>query len=313
MASLTCFPAGSMLADPFADYLNVTVSKGDGPAVRLRLVELLDYLGPKREEPADVFRLFSVRNGAASSSVGSVRFGARGQVATISTSGGVLSLLRAAGMLDEWLSAIAEVPHRVSLLHATADYVVSSPPSVIQEVKAAASAGSLALTRKRIMSQHVKFYMGLSADGQETGTVYLGKRENADVWAKIYDKRQERLDRGFSDPGSLVRVEVSVQSDVGATLRDVANPGPLFFYFAGRSLVEVPSGTPAWSAHGEGYAVGPRVVRPVVARLERLLEDSLDVGRLVELAREAYGAEAGRVLGRMVGQRCAVAPGLVGT
>ena len=81
-----------------------------------------------------------------------------------------------------------------------------SVPAVVAAVKMAALSGSLSLTRKSLQPSHCRYLGGIDVDGHETGTVYLGKRQNADVWAKVYDKRHERLSRGFADPGSLLRV-----------------------------------------------------------------------------------------------------------
>src|SRR5450830_1701966 len=50
------------------------------------------------------------------------------------------------------------------------------------------------------------------------------------IWARVYDKREERVSRGFADPGPLVRVELVV-SGVGATLRDVSDPSALFYHY----------------------------------------------------------------------------------
>lgn len=305
MVILERFPYGSMLSAPFADYLNVTTPLDYGDSVQSGLLPVLEMLGPMTEEAPGVFRIFMASKSGLSPS-GVVKFKRRGQVVIVSASGGVLSLLRSSDLLGEYLAVLGECPHRVSMLHATADYVCTSPSSAVLSVKAAGMGGDLALTRKRLLPEHVKAFLGMGASGLETGTVYLGNRANADVWGKVYDKQEERLARGLADPGPLVRIEIAVQSDVGATLRDAFDPSSLFFHFAGRSLVEVPPGIPTWSAHGEGYAGKPRVDRSVLDRLDRLLESSLDVGRLVALAREAYGDKSGDVLARLIRKRCLV-------
>ena len=170
-------------------------------------------------------------------------------------------------------------------------------------MKSAASSGELSLTRKRLLPSHCTYLLGADCDGLETGTVYLGNKANADVWAKVYDKRHERLSRGYSEPGSIVRVEVAVQSDAGATLRDALNPRDLFYHFAGRSLVEVPPDFAGWSAHGEGFVLGERRERTLFERMDSLIEHSVDVAKVGAMAIVLYGDMAAQVIGRKVVQR----------
>ena len=133
--------------------------------------------------------------------------------------------------------------------------------------------------------------------------MYLGNKANADVWAKVYDKRHERLSRGYAEPGSIVRVEVAVQSDVGATLRDALHPRDLFYHFAGRSLVEVPPDFSGWSAHGEGYVLGERRDRTLFERMDSLIENSIDIAKLGAMAIVLYGDMAAQAIGRKVVRR----------
>lgn len=281
MSILLPLPTSSMVGVPFADYLNVTVPLEFRYSLLDSLRPLLDVLGVSELEEG-VYHLANKR--------GVFRVNLRGKVAIFSASGGFLSVLRGTGHLSEYLAALGSFPHRVSMLHATQDYIVASPPGVIQEVKRQGLAGDLSLTRKRIEPNRVKAILSLDAESQETGTVYLGHRANADVWAKVYDKRHEQVTRGFPDPGAIVRVEIAVQSDVGATLRDAFDPSSIFFHFARRSLCEVPSSAAEWVAHGEGYNAPASVFSAsAVQRLTSIMENSLDVTRMVRLARADFG------------------------
>lgn len=284
MSILLPLPSSSMLGDPFADYLNVTVPLDSSFHLQCEVEPMLDMLGVS-ELGDGVFHLPEKR--------GTFKVSKRGKVGIFSASGGFLRVLREHGMFDQYLAALATAPHRVSMLHVTQDYVVASPPAVVQEVKRLGHAGLLSLTRKRIEPDRVKAILNLNLAGEETGTVYLGHRANADVWCKLYDKDHEQVSRGFPSPGSVVRVEIAVQSDVGATLRDVASPSALFFHFASRSLAVVPAGTPEWSAHGDGYVPSARVYSAsAVQRLQSIMDSSLDVARLVKLARHEFGEES---------------------
>ena len=311
MPILEPFPLSSMLGVPFADYLNVTTPLGNEQSLLEKLVPLFESLGPIEAQPEEGFyKLYSIgtRGGTlAFVPTGVFKLKVRGKVFVISASGGALAAMRSKGVFSEYLSILSEAPHRVSMLHATQDYHVASPSASVLCVKAAAIAGEVSLTRKRLLPGQVRSLLQVNPEGEETGTVYLGNRANADVWAKVYDKREERRSRGAADPGPIVRVEIAVQSDVGATLKDAHDPASIFFHFAGRSLVAVPPQTPSWVAHGEGFVSPPRVERLLVDQLDSLFEFSRDLERLVTVAVGAYGAKAGDVLARRLRARCEAA------
>lgn len=306
MGILRCFPDGSMLGSPFTDYLNVTTPLDNAEAVRSALVPLLESLGAFEEVAGEGFRFYEPRVVGGKCALvpdGMLKIKPRGKVLIVSASGAVLRRLRDRGVFPEYLAVLASFPHRVSMLHATADYHVLSPPAVIAQVKEAAAAGELSLTRKRLLPSQCTYLLGADCDGLETGTVYLGNKANADVWGKVYDKRHERLSRGYPEPGSIVRVEIAVQSDAGATLRDALQPRDLFYHFAGRSLVEVPPDFAGWSAHGEGYVLGERRERTLFERMDSLIEYSVDVAKVGAMAIVLYGDMAAQVIGRKVVQR----------
>ena len=216
MSIVNHLPCSAMVGEPFADYLNISVPIDSAGGLRDSLLTVLYEVGSFDETQPGIFRQLSlaVRSGKiVTESLGSVRFSRRGKVEIVSTSGGILRLLREKGRFLDYLAVIGSFPYRVTMLHVTADYLCASVPAVVAAVKAAALSGSLSLTRKSLQPSHCSYLGGIDVDGHETGTVYLGKRENADVWAKVYDKRHERLSRGFADPGSLLRVEVALQSD----------------------------------------------------------------------------------------------------
>ncbi len=311
MSILRFFSWESMVGEPFADFLNVTTPRDNEEAVRAAVVPLLEAAGSFVEESPGRFRFFDVRisdGKAVTVPDGTFAIKRKGSVVILSASGAVLRRFRMRNIFAEYLAVLASFPHRVSMLHVTADYLAPSPPEVIAQVKQAAQAGDLALTRKKLSPSHCTYLLGADIDGKETGTVYLGNRANADVWAKVYDKRHERLCRGYADPGSLVRVEVAVQSDVGATLRDAAQPRDIFFHFAGKSIVSVPPEFAGWQPHGEGFVLGERRERTLFERMESLIENSLDIVKLGTIAVVLYGDRAADVIGRKVVQRVRSVP-----
>lgn len=301
------------VGQPFVDYLNVSFDKGELLNVSDAVLGVVRQLGVV-EGPAGTWR--AVVGG------GVLKLGERGRVAVVSASGALCELLRSWGLWGEYLGVLGRFPHRVTLLHATCDFLVESPGAVVREVRRRAYAGELALTRKRLSRLVVRTAMAaeeIGADGvvRETGTVYLGSRANADVWAKVYDKRAERLAKGAADPGPVVRVEIAVQSDAGATLRDAFEPVALFWHYGRRLLRCCPADAPVWVAHGEGFTVSQveRAGLSVSERLWRMWEASADVQALVNVARAEVGGEADAVYALLAPgllKRCRQSPGVVG-
>jgi len=290
--------ATSMLADPFTDYLNVTVPLDCTEGLLDQVMPLLDVLGVTEASPG----LFKLPDSRASFKVHR-----RGNVGVFSASGGLLAALRGKGLFPSYLRELSSFPHRVSMLHATQDYMVADPATVIQEVRRLGQLGELALTRKRILPTQVKSILAVGCHGVETGTCSLGHRANADVWAKVYDKREEQVSRGFPDPGPVVRVEIAVQSDVGATLRDASDPSALFFHFGSRSLVQVPVGVAAWVPYGDGYVPSAsRFMPTALQRIEAILESSADMARILRIGRSEFGDGVIDALMPAFRRRCAL-------
>lgn len=280
----------------FADYLNVTFERELFEiSVVAEVRKYLDVLQASEQErpfasvpfPA-TFRL--------PDEGGVFKLSVRGKVGIVSASGGALRVLRSVGLFGEYLAMLGSFPHRVSMLHVTQDFYVSSPAVAVREVLRRGYAGEIALTRKAIRPEQVRGYMLLRPDGEESGTVYLGHRANADVWGKVYDKQLEQVSRGFPDPGPLVRVEIAVQSDVGATLRDAFSPSSLFWHFSTGLVGGRPAGVPAWVSHGEGFTIPKREFSPNFSeRVQGILSGSPDVQRVLDLARAEVGCDPEQV------------------
>lgn len=164
----------SIVASPFCDYLNVTTPKENEEGLLLAIRPILDALGYSDRGDG----LYALEGN------GTLKVRARGKVSVFSASGGFLEVLRRASMYGDYLSSISSFPHRVSMLHATADFQ-SDAPEVIQALKAVAYAGDVSLTRKAVQPSNVQVLLSPNYEGRETGTVYLGNRKNADVWAKV--------------------------------------------------------------------------------------------------------------------------------
>lgn len=278
-------PFTSLVKSPFADFLNLSLLPGESGSLLHDLAPLIDAVGAVQVRPG----FFPLPGG------GSFKLFRRGRVFVFGASGQALDCLRLRGLFDAYLSVFGGIPHRASMLHVAADYAVDAPPYLARLWRRAIS-GAIALTRKRIARSSVRRYSRFDPEGRSTGTVYLGDRANADVWAKVYDKRNETLDRGVADPGPLVRVELTFQSDVGASLQDVANPAPLFFHYAVPGLVGAAPGVPSWSPHAEGLVLPPPRSLTLSERLKGIITSSSDLDRLFHLSAELGGLHAERDL-----------------
>jgi hypothetical protein len=282
------------MCEPFTDYLNITTPKDPDFFLLHQLMPILDSLGCSEVSP-NLFLL--------PSKTGSFKISSRGKVDIYSASGGFLELLRQKGLYNDYLLQFSYFPHRISMMHVTVDYRIDAPEA-IEEIYQRASSSQIYLTRKSINPLHVSKLTGKNLEGFDTGTVYLGSRTNSDVWAKVYDKRQERLAKGFDDIGPVLRVEIAVQSDIGATLRDASKPHDIFFHFASKSLVEASPKYQGWDSHGEGFEIEQKSDDLTTwQRLWGIVENSSDIDRLITLAIKDYGSDALQELTKLLRKR----------
>lgn len=288
------------LGDPFCDYLNITTPKQNQDALMSLILPILDFVGCLHQYEGT----YSIPP-----AFGTFKVYRRGQVAVFSASGGLLRSFRQLGLYDQYLTIFADYEYRISMLHATLDFRVDAPQYIDAIYKMAIS-GSLNLTRKAIDPKNVTRLTGVNLEGIDTGTVYLGNRSNSDVWAKAYDKRQELLSKGQIDPLPMLRLEIAVQSDVGATLRDASNPYDLFYHFATRSLVTAPAAFKGWEPHGIGFDI-ERTFSDLTTwqRLWGIIEHSSDFARVIDLAVQDYGHDAEKELTKLLRKRMRLGTG----
>ena len=191
----------SFLSRPVCDYLTVTVPRGLGPLMLRPLSSLVSECVGVVCLDAD--RLAPVWGFPER---GRLAYKPYGRVGVFSASGGALAALRSAGVFGDYLWLLSsEGPHRVTRIDAALDVVTPTWP-LLRKLYRKVRQNSIRLSKKACTGRLIS---GPCVDGGETGTLYLGKK-SAEVHAKVYDKRQERLDKGYSDPGVLTRYEVTV-------------------------------------------------------------------------------------------------------
>jgi len=267
------------LREPFCDYLRVTVPYEVSARVVDEFRPFLDMVGCAEVAPG------LCRIGAEG---GVFKHGKSGAVAVYVMSGQLLAIWRDVGLLQDAVLLLSGYPSRVTRLDATCDFLEDAPPIVARLYKRA-MAGELSLSRKRITPSNAEVRLSAGHDGRQTGTLYLGRRGKADVVAVVYDKRWERISKGCSDPGLLLRVEIRCSAGVGCVLGDVLAPERLFYHFAAPDLVEAPSGVSEWKPHAEGFYLSKRREFTAAERMGHLVDGSADIGRAIALSLEACG------------------------
>lgn len=290
-----------MASGVFCDRLTVTCPKGHDAALR------------------DVCQEFAVRLDAYPEGVpgrwllgggGTFYYQARGRFASLEASGRALVALRQSAYLADYLMALGSLPHRVTRLDATLDIPRRAAP-FLHDVYALGKSGRVYLSQKPVCGTEVSKWLGPALYPDEpldTGTVYIPMRRYGSKrqYLTVYDKRQERLARGYADPGHLLRVEVSAARDKLATLSDAWDPTALFYDVAAPSVLPKPPSAPGWVPgaggwSGEGYAPASPPTR-----LRRLLEGPLGVellraadypGGLADIRHWLGTVEKGHILG----------------
>ena len=254
------------------DYLNITVPDTDTHTAEAEVRQILSAIGA-----------VSVLSGQwRVHGTGVYQIKPRQGISSYSASGQVLSVLREHGLYSTYLSVFGTLPHHVSLMHIAHDVSEDAPP-LLETLYRKVVKGRVGLTRKRLdPRKHVKRILRPGHDGRETGTVYLAKRQSS-VSAKVYDKRQERLDKGYPDPGPLVRYELALGRKVGVTLRDAQYPEKVFWHYM-REVLSAPPNIPAWESWAQGYSPQRKVPLLPAEYLKRRVEKSSELEDWARLA-----------------------------
>lgn len=263
----------------FCDFVQVSYPAETWEDVRAGVEPVLDSVGAQLE--VDDMRSGRVLWRAGDGTVNAKRIG---PVVTLGASGSVLAGLRLAGLLERYLAEVGAQPHRVTRLDLTLDVPEKTAPVIERLAASVISPGGLALSRKRVPAKHCTRYVTRDPDGVDTGTIYVGSAQ-ADVRLCVYDKRQERVDKGLPDLGSpLTRYELRLRGGTGVTLRDAARPSPAFWHYASPDVLQKPAGVSLWDAQGTGYTLQPADLPLPAERLRRRVAASADAAALVRLA-----------------------------
>jgi hypothetical protein len=261
------------------DYLSVSVPVESAPRFR---AELIAFLSGEGFTPARTDGTFVAPPPAS----GTAKVVNRGPVLAVGISGSALAFLRDSGAFPGLLEVLASVPHRVTRLDAALDVPTDAPP-VLRDLRARAMSGRMAFGKRRLAVADVGLWQRPAVYDQSifTGTLYLGRR-GADRQVRVYDKRNEVLDRTGADPGPLVRYEITFGKGgrTGVSLRDAEDPTALFWSVAGGVLLPRPLGVPDWVPAGESFELPPAAQVDPLSRLAVAVDRSGGLAALVRLA-----------------------------
>ena len=256
------------------DYLNVSVPWDQSGGLQYDLLDACGHGGvSERPEQPGIFDMYG--------GAGTMLIRRRGPVVVAGFSGQTIKNMRELGLWADVLNVLAALPHRVTLVDAAYDVAVDAPV-LLEELYEKYKVVGVRFGQRPAPVSKVGWKVG--SIGVETGTVYCGTRQSV-VRAKVYDKRQERIDRRFPDPGPWVRYEVTVASSLlGASLRDAWDPTRLFWHYAGGRLLPMPQGMAQWIKGSHGFEVAVRQPKEPFDRLRSFVRDNPNWRRQLELA-----------------------------
>lgn len=203
-------------------------------------------------------------------------------------SGKALHDLRTSGYFSLLFAEFARFPHKVTTLDLTVDEARADVSGRLLSIYEMAARGEVSFTRKALQPSHVRriFAPCLYSPADETGTVNLGLRANHEVFAKCYDKRQERLqNEGFDMGYGVLRHELTVRGEMAPTLRDIVEPTNCFWHFYPANILTTPR-KEAWQGYGEGFEVKRPEKRLPSQILAFKVGSSLELDSLIRLSDE---------------------------
>lgn len=263
----------TLTTKPFTDWLDVTFAPTDFPYREIS--NFLHSLEAHRVKSDQTVDCWSVGDGK-------INVESRQRFARVSASGASLVFLRSVKKYTDFLSILADSPHRVTRIDAAIDVFTDAAP-IIKNLRRKYPV-TCKLSQKPVKTKTI-----LAArpwDEVQSGTFYVGRRGSGDVRAKVYDKALEAFERRNEQLPPTARYEVTVGKGFSPTLRDAADPTALFWHFASPALLKAPKGVPQWESKPlEGWSMPVRLHEPAEV-LKRRIESSPDLRSLVALAWE---------------------------
>jgi len=294
----------------FCDYLTVTCNPDDSFCDAVFSLITERFVGKLESSGQTTFFRVSGRYGPAS-----FRFDRRyyNRVDRIAFGGAAMEVLRSHDLVGYLLQELSAVPHNVTRCDLAQDRELSDPGLYASELSRLANLGrdgSLRLGRSSLKPCKTKpMIYPRSLDGVLSGSVMLNHYRDRHS-AIVYDKTAQLFDRfGLTlvPPRNTLRVEVR---STEASLRDVIDPDPLFFYLASPDLVSCPPSISGWVRQ----ELLPMNLPPIAKlsdyqRAMALVDESFDLKLLCDLLASASNLELSQMVRRRLDQRIDAAVG----
>lgn len=281
-------------SSPKSDWLDVTTAPDSGVCDRI-----LDLLLSVTD---DIRRDEVKKRTVVSLDSGKITLDSSDRFERVSASGSALAALRMHTLFDEYLSRLSETPHRLTRLDVAYD-TDEDFPRVLHRLRTKYPDGKAPLSRKSLRMTEI--LSKRDSDGKPTGTVYFGYRSKARVSARIYDKQEE----AFQNRGEILpprtRYELTVRSEMGATLKDAHSPDSIFWHYMSPSHLKLPKGLvpDAWEPDRSFHWESLRSEVDHAKRLRSLVENSSLIDHLISEA-DLLSPSEGRVyLARLLSSR----------
>lgn len=221
----------------------------------------------------------------------------------ISASGSALAHLRAHGLFHRYLDSLASGPHKITRLDCARD-TPEDFADLLPKLRRRYRNKKVFLSRKGLP---IKFITSLrDSDNRETGTFYAGHRTKSRLTARIYDKSNQLYEQhGEISSEPITRAELTVKSDVGATLRDASEPDRIFWHFMKKDLLRssyegnIPDWSPDWAQPWEASVSR----RDPASKIDFLIENSEFLDALISVSDE-LGPHGRDYLIRQLERRC---------
>ena len=257
--------------EPFCDYLNVTCRPDNS---------FMDELSCFLDVVSCAVSFKDHEKTIVSVGKGKIVLFRKTKFHSASASGSAISYLRNVGAFEDYLSVLADVPHKVTRLDVAVDVALDAP-LMLRKLEKAYPDDRVSFTRKAL--KVTRLYSARDSDGQQSGSWYAGNYGKARLTAKVYDKQLEAFEKRGEILPPTTRIELTFAKDFGCSLRDAFMPASLF-YTHSLPVLKANRKYDAWVSHGEGWTGTPPDTKLDWEIYKRRLDNSPEIASLVELA-----------------------------
>lgn len=272
------FTPKSCLGPVFCDWLNVTCSPEN--SFEDPISRFLDSHGFTLTFATPTKRVYHTP--AHFDYSGTVKLDVNSKFHCLFISGSSLKFFRDCGFLISVLDLISEVPHTITRIDVACDYKIDAPVA-LRALELSYPLDKINLSRKTL--KITRLYSARD-DGQLTGTWYAGHGQKSNISARIYDKTNELFEKkGLITSTQITRVELTASKRLGATLKDVYSPEPLYYYLGAPHFFAKPASVPDWVSAGEfcSWVSTTKFESTPIELIKKKIEFSPDLIRIAEL------------------------------